>query len=156
MGRTATGVQSIVLDDDPRDEVVGMCIINDAATESIMVLSENGFGKRTDVEEYRKTSRHAKGVKTLAITEKTGYLVAITVVKDDDDLMIINKSGTTIRLHADVIKETKSRVAQGTKVIELKKRNDVISHLSVVPRADEEPEAETGTETEEVSEPSNP
>ena len=104
------------------------------------MLSENGFGKRTDVEEYRKTSRHAKGVKTLAITEKTGYLVAITVIKDDDDLMIINKSGTTIRLHADVIKETKNRVTQGTKVIELKKRNDVISHLSVVPRADDETE----------------
>ncbi len=141
MGRTATGVQSIILDDDPRDAVVGMCIINDAESESIMVLSENGFGKRTDVEEYRKTSRHAKGVKTLAITEKTGYLVAITVVKDEDDLMIINKSGTTIRLHADAIKETKNRVTQGTKVIELKKRNDVISHLSVVPRAEEEPEA---------------
>ena len=140
MGRTATGVQSIILDDDPRDQVVGMCVINDAETESIMVLSENGFGKRTDVEEYRKTSRHAKGVKTLAITEKTGYLVAITVIKDDDDLMIINKSGTTIRLHADVIKETKNRVTQGTKVIELKKRNDVISHLSVVPRADDETE----------------
>ena len=150
MGRIATGVQSIILDNDPRDEVVGMCIINDAETESIMVLSENGFGKRTDVEEYRKTSRHAKGVKTLAITEKTGYLVAITVVKDDDDLMIINKSGTTIRLHADVIKETKSRVTQGTKVIELKKRNDVISHLSVVPRADEEAEAQTEEATEET------
>ena len=149
MGRTATGVQSIVLDNDPRDGVVGMCIINDAETESIMVLSENGFGKRTDVEEYRKTSRHAKGVKTLAITEKTGYLVAITVVKDDDDLMIINKSGTTIRLHADVIKETKNRVTQGTKVIELKKRNDVISHLSVVPRAEEESEADgTAGETD--------
>ena len=153
MGRTATGVQSIILDEDPRDQVVGMCVINDAETESIMVLSENGFGKRTDVEEYRKTSRHAKGVKTLAITEKTGYLVAITVIKDDDDLMIINKSGTTIRLHADVIKETKSRVTQGTKVIELKKRNDVISHLSVVPRADDEPETsegETETQTEET------
>ena len=149
MGRTATGVQSIVLDDDPRDGVVGMCIINDAETESIMVLSENGFGKRTDVEEYRKTSRHAKGVKTLAITEKTGYLVAITVVKDEDDLMIINKSGTTIRLHADVIKETKNRVTQGTKVIELKKRNDVISHLSVVPRADDDPETPAEDETTE-------
>ena len=148
MGRTATGVQSIILDADPRDQVVGMCIINDVETESIMVLSENGFGKRTDVEEYRKTSRHAKGVKTLAITEKTGYLVAITVIKDDDDLMIINKSGTTIRLHADVIKETKSRVTQGTKVIELKKRNDVISHLSVVPRAEDEPEAAEGEEVQ--------
>ena len=155
MGRTATGVQSIVLDDDPRDGVVGMCVINDVQTESIMVLSENGFGKRTGVEEYRKTSRHAKGVKTLAITEKTGYLVAVTVISDDDDLMIINKSGTTIRLHADVIKETKNRVTQGTKVIELKKRNDVISHLSVVPRAEDETSEEsplpTSPEGEEKS-----
>jgi DNA gyrase subunit A len=142
------------LDDDPRDGVVGMCVINDVENESIMVLSENGFGKRTDVEEYRKTSRHCKGVKTIAITEKTGYLVAILVVKDEDDLMIINKSGTTIRLHADDIKTTKSRVTQGVKVIELKKRNDVISHLSVVPRADEEEEA--ATETSEESEQENP
>ena len=148
MGRTATGVQSIILDSDPRDQVVGMCIINDVETESIMVLSENGFGKIDDEDVYRKTSRHAKGVKTLDITEKTGYLVAITVVKDEDDLMIINKSGTTIRLHADVIKETKSRVTQGTKVIELKKRNDVISHLSVVPRAEDEPEATEGEEVQ--------
>ena len=149
MGRVSTGVRSIVLDDDPRDGVVGMCVINDVENESIMVLSENGFGKRTDVEEYRKTSRHCKGVKTIAITEKTGYLVAILVVKDEDDLMIINKSGTTIRLHADDIKTTKSRVTQGVKVIELKKRNDVISHLSVVPRSDEEEES---TDTSEESE----
>jgi DNA gyrase subunit A len=152
MGRVSTGVRSIVLDNDPRDGVVGMCVINDVENESIMVLSENGFGKRTDVEEYRKTSRHCKGVKTIAITEKTGYLVAILVVKDEDDLMIINKSGTTIRLHADDIKTTKSRVTQGVKVIELKKRNDVISHLSVVPRADEEEET---TEASEESESEN-
>ncbi len=138
MGRASTGVQSIILDDDPRDGVVGMCVVNDTDTESIMVLSENGFGKRTCVDEYRKTRRHCKGVKTLAITEKTGYVVAVEIVKDEDDLMIINKSGTTIRLHADNIKVTKTRIAQGVKVIELKKRNDVISHLSVVPRADDE------------------
>ena len=154
MGRNSTGVTSIILDDDPRDGVVGMCVINDVEKESIMVLSEKGFGKRTDVEEYRKTKRHAKGVKTLNITDKTGYLIAMEVVKEEDDLMIINKSGTTIRLHADMIKLTKSRVAQGTKVIELKKRNDVISHLSVVPRDDDEPEGEsdaveTVSETEE-------
>ncbi|MBQ5937798.1 MAG: DNA gyrase subunit A [Bacteroidaceae bacterium] len=157
MGRSATGVQSIVLDDDPRDQVVGMCVINDVETESIMVLSENGFGKRTDVEAYRKTSRHAKGVKTLAITEKTGYLVAITVIKDEDDLMIINKSGTTLRLHADEISVYKNRVTQGIKVIDIKKRNDVISHLSVVPRAEDEPElaegeAEDQNETNETTE----
>ena len=153
MGRNSTGVQSIILDEDPRDCVIGMCVVNDAATESIMVLSENGFGKRTDVEEYRKTSRHCKGVKAMAITEKTGYLVAIEVVKDEDDLMIINKSGTTIRLHADSVKETKSRVAQGTKVIELKKRNDVISHLCVVLRTEEE---RPDGETEESHEPDTP
>ncbi|MBR3432373.1 MAG: DNA gyrase subunit A [Bacteroidaceae bacterium] len=149
MGRVSTGVQSIILDKDPRDGVIGMCVINDVENESIMVLSENGFGKRTDVEEYRKTSRHCKGVKTIAITEKTGYLVAILVVKDEDDLMIINKSGVTIRLHADDIKTTKNRVTQGVKVIELKKRNDVISHLSVVPRSEDEEET---MENEEVSE----
>ena len=152
MSRVSTGVRSIILDNDSRDAVIGMCVINDVENESIMVLSENGFGKRTDVEEYRKTNRHCKGVKTIAITEKTGYLVAILVVKDEDDLMIINKSGTTIRLHADDIKTTKSRVTQGVKVIELKKRNDVISHLSVVPRSDEEEEVteETAENAEEA------
>ena len=155
MGRVSTGVQSIILDKDPRDGVIGMCVINDVENESIMVLSENGFGKRTDVEEYRKTSRHCKGVKTIAITEKTGYLVAILVVKDEDDLMIINKSGITIRLHADDIKTTKSRVTQGVKVIELKKRNDVISHLSVVPRSDEEEETTEASEETAAENESN-
>ena len=149
MGRVSTGVSSIILDkDDERDQVIGMAVINDVENERIMVLSEKGYGKRTDVEEYRKTSRHCKGVKTMAITDKTGYLVALEVVKDEDDLMIINKSGTTIRLHAEDIKETKSRVAQGTKVIELKKRNDVISHLSVVPRDEEEDVTEEDAEVD--------
>ncbi len=151
MGRNSTGVQSIVLDDDPRDGVVGMCVINDVENESIMVLSEKGFGKRTDVEEYRKTNRHAKGVKTLNITDKTGYLVAILVVKDEDDLMIINKSGTTIRMHADRVKTTKNRVTQGTKLIDLKKRNDVISYLISVPRDDSQEET-TDEETQETTE----
>ena len=151
MGRNSTGVQSIVLDDDPRDGVVGMCVINDVENESIMVLSEKGFGKRTDVEEYRKTNRHAKGVKTLNITDKTGYLVAILVVKDEDDLMIINKSGTTIRMHADRVKTTKNRVTQGTKLIDLKKRNDVISYLISVPRDDSQEET-TDEEMQETTE----
>ena len=155
MGRNSTGVQSIVLDADSRDCVVGMTVVNDSENESIMVLSEQGFGKRTNVEEYRKTSRHCKGVKTLDITEKTGYLIAIKVVKDEDDLMIINKSGTTIRLHADVIKETKSRVAQGTKVIELKKRNDSIGHLCIVPRAEEEEESNFEENAENTTEQIN-
>ena len=151
MGRNSTGVQSIVLDDDPRDGVVGMCVINDVENESIMVLSEKGFGKRTDVEEYRKTNRHAKGVKTLNITDKTRYLVAIIVVKDEDDLLIINKSGTTIRMHADRVKTTKNRVTQGTKLIDLKKRNDVISYLISVPRDDSQEET-TDEETQETTE----
>ena len=154
MGRVSTGVYSIVLDDDPMDCVVGMAVVNDPENETIMVLSEQGFGKRTNVEEYRKTSRHAKGVKTLNITDKTGYLVAIQVIRDEDDLMIINKSGTTIRLHAEDLKETKNRVTQGTKVIELKKRNDSISHVCVVPRDEEEdlPEGEELSDGENVIE----
>ncbi len=149
MGRVSTGVNTIILDDNEQDCVVGMAVVNDPENETIMVLSEQGFGKRTSVEEYRKTSRHAKGVKTINITEKTGVLVAIQVVREDDDLMIINKSGTTIRLHVEDLKETKNRVAQGTKVIELKKRNDTISHVCVVPRDDEE---EDGTTSEEIEE----
>ena len=147
MGRNSTGVQSIILDGED-DAVVGMAVINDVENEKILVLSDQGFGKRTDVEEYRKTSRHAKGVKTLNVTEKTGKVVALLVTREDEDLMIINKSGTTIRLHMDVIKETKNRVTQGTKVIELKKRNDQISHVCIVPREEDEAEdAETETLT---------
>jgi DNA gyrase subunit A len=123
-----------------------MAVINDVENEKILVISDQGFGKRTDVEEYRKTSRHAKGVKTLNVTDKTGKVVALLVTKEEEDLMIINKSGTTIRMHMDVIKETKNRVTQGTKVIELKKRNDEISHVCIVPREDDEEEVVEQTE----------
>ncbi len=146
MGRVSTGVNSIVLDNDSDDEVIGMAVVNDVENETILVLSDQGFGKRTDVDEYRKTSRHAKGVKTLNITEKTGRVVSLLVVKDEDDLMIINKSGTTIRMHIDAI-SNQGRNTQGTKLIELKKRKDQISHVCVVPRADDEPETTTGEET---------
>ncbi len=147
MGRVSTGVNSIVLDNDADDEVIGMAVVNDVEKETILVLSDQGFGKRTDVDEYRKTSRHAKGVKTLNITDKTGRVVSLLVVKDEDDLMIINKSGTTIRMHIDAI-SNQGRNTQGTKLIELKKRKDQISHVCVVPRADEEPET---TSEEEVT-----
>ncbi|MBP5484923.1 MAG: DNA gyrase subunit A [Bacteroidaceae bacterium] len=147
MGRNSTGVQSIILDGDD-DAAIGMAVINDVENEKILVISDQGFGKRTDVEEYRKTSRHAKGVKTLNVTDKTGKVVALLVTKEEEDLMIINKSGTTIRLHMDVIKETKNRVTQGTKVIELKKRNDEISHVCIVPREDDEEEVVEQTEGE--------
>ena len=97
MGRVSTGVIGMRLDGGD-DEVVGLVCVNDPQTETIMVVSENGYGKRSEVEDYRKTARGAKGVKTLAITEKTGRLVAIKVVTDENDLMIINKSGVLIRL----------------------------------------------------------
>lgn len=145
MGRNATGVYSLVLDENSDDEVIGMAVINDVENETILVLSDQGFGKRTDVEEYRKTSRHAKGVKTLNITDKTGKVVSLLVVKDEDDLMIINKSGTAIRMHIDEIRNL-GRNTQGTKVIELKKRNDQISHVCVVPRDDEKEDEENPAE----------
>ena len=103
MGRTATGVRGITLDNDGQDEVVGMICIKDLETESVMVVSEQGYGKRSEIEDYRKTNRGGKGVKTMNITEKTGKLVTIKSVTDENDLMIINKSGITIRLKvADV------------------------------------------------------
>lgn len=92
MGRTATGVRGMSLDEDGEDEVVGMICIKDSEAESIMVVSEQGYGKRSDIEDYRKTNRGGKGVKTMNITEKTGKLVTIKSVTDDNDLMIINKS----------------------------------------------------------------
>ena len=151
MGRGATGVSSMVLDGDG-DEVVGMVTVHDPENDSILCLSEKGFGKRSLVDDYRKTSRRAKGVKTLDITDKTGQLVTIRSVKDEQDLMIINKSGVTVRLHVDEIRQT-GRVAQGVKLIDIAKRNDVISNVCVVEREDDLPEEtdeqEQTTETNE-------
>ena len=110
---------------------VGMICIKDPAKESIMVVSEQGYGKRSDLEDYRKTNRGGKGVKTLNITEKTGKLVAIKSVTDDNDLMIINKSGITIRLKvADV--RIMGRATQGVRLINLEKRNDQIASVCKV------------------------
>ncbi len=137
MGRTATGVRGITLDDDGKDEVIGMICIKDPETETIMVVSENGYGKRSDIEDYRKTNRGGKGVKTLNITEKTGHLVAIKSVTDDNDLMIINKSGITIRLKvADV--RIMGRATQGVRLIDLEKRNDQIGSVCKVASESEE------------------
>ena len=131
MGRTATGVRGITLDEDGEDEVVGMICIKDPQKETIMVISENGYGKRSDIEDYRKTNRGGKGVKTLSITEKTGKLVAIKSVTDENDLMIINKSGITIRLRvADV--RIMGRATQGVRLIDLGKRNDSIGSVCKV------------------------
>ena len=140
MGRTATGVRGITLDEDGQDEVVGMICIKDPQKETIMVISEHGYGKRSDIEDYRKTNRGGKGVKTLNITEKTGKLVAIKSVTDENDLMIINKSGITIRLRvADV--RIMGRATQGVRLIDLGKRNDSIGSVCKV-NSDTEEQAE--------------
>ena len=152
MGRTATGVKGMTLDDDGCDEVVGMVCVNDPKTETIMVVSEQGYGKRSDIEDYRVTNRGAKGVKTLNITDKTGKLVAIKVVTDENDLMIINKSGITIRLKvADV--RIMGRATQGVRLINLEKRNDHISSVCKVQTEDEEeiPADETLEESVETT-----
>ena len=131
MGRTATGVRGITLDNDGQDEVVGMICIKDLKTESVMVVSEQGYGKRSEIEDYRKTNRGGKGVKIMNITEKTGKLVTIKSVTDENDLMIINKSGITIRLKvADV--RIMGRATQGVRLINLEKRNDQIGSVCKV------------------------
>lgn len=152
MGRVSTGVRGMRLDGGD-DEVVGMVCVNDPQTETIMVVSEKGYGKRSDIEDYRKTARGAKGVKTLSITEKTGRLVAIKVVTDDNDLMIINKSGILIRLKvADV--RVMGRATQGVRLINLTKKNDTIAGVcKVMSAADEEVvEPETGEAGGEATE----
>lgn len=136
MGRTATGVRGMVLD-GPEDAIVGMVAINDPEKETVLVVSENGFGKRSVVEDYRRTGRSAKGVKTLNITDKTGAVIAIKCVKEDEDLMIINRSGITLRLHVTDIRQC-GRATQGVKLINLTKRNDAISSVCLVPADDEE------------------
>ena len=130
MGRSATGVRGMKVDGGD-DAVVGMIVVNDAENETAMVVSENGYGKRSAIEDYRKTNRGGKGVKTLAITEKTGRLVALKNVTDDNDLMIINKSGIVIRLAvADV--RVMGRATQGVRLINLTKKSDVIASVCKV------------------------
>ena len=151
MGRTATGVRGITLDEDGQDEVIGMICIKDPLKETIMVVSENGYGKRSDIEDYRKTNRGGKGVKTLNITDKTGKLVAIKSVTDENDLMIINKSGITIRLKvADV--RIMGRATQGVRLIDLEKRNDQIGSVcKVTSETEEEGSVAEGEETAPAS-----
>ena len=151
MGRNATGVRGMVLDDGD-DEVVGMVCVNDRDRETVLVVSEQGYGKRSVVDDYRITNRGGKGVRTLNITDKTGRVVAIKSVTEDQDLMIINKSGITLRLRVADIRQA-GRATQGVRLIDLKKRNDVISSVCQVP-TDEEEEVETvdGTELPEAPE----
>ena len=140
MGRVATGVRGMSLDGGD-DEVVGMIVVNDAEKETIMVVSENGYGKRSQVEDYRKTSRGVKGVKTMQITEKTGRVVAIKNVSDEHDLMIINKSGVVIRLSVAECR-VMGRATQGVKLINLTKKNDVIASVCKVMGAELEAQVE--------------
>lgn len=141
MGRTATGVCGMNPDDDGQDEVVGMIVVNDPKTESVMVVSQEGYGKRSEVEDYRMTRRGAKGVKTLNITEKTGKLVAIKNVTDDNDLMIINQSGIVIRMAVAEVR-VMGRNTQGVRLINLTKKNDVIASVCKVMSSDLEARVE--------------
>ena len=160
MGRVSTGVRGMQLDGDD-DQVVGMIIVNNAETETVMVVSENGYGKRSQVEDYRKTNRGGKGVKTFSITDKTGRLVAIKNVTDDNDLMIINKSGIAIRLAVSDCR-VMGRATQGVRLINLSKKNDVIASVCKVMSSEleakladdnsaTEPEATEETEAKETN-----
>ena len=151
IGRTGSGVRGITYDDE-NDEVVGLvCVENDK--ENILVLSEKGFGKRSLVEDYRVTNRGGKGVKTMKISDKTGDLVAIDKISDDNDLMIINRSGITIRLSAGEIR-TSGRATQGVKLINLTKKQDEIASVAVVNHEVEE-EADTEAHATDETESNN-
>ncbi len=148
MGRGATGVKAMAID-QAEDEIVGMVCVEDPEKQTVLVVSEQGFGKRSSVEDYRITNRGGKGVKTLNVTEKVGELVAIKCVTDEDDLMIINKSGITIRLKLSTV-SVQGRVTQGVRLINLTKRNDVISNVCIVPTEEEDEEVQEGeTQTAE-------
>lgn len=146
MGRTASGVRGITLADD-NDEVIGMVSVNDFESD-ILVVSEKGYGKRSKLDDYRITNRGGKGVKTLNISEKTGNLVAIKNVDDQHDLMIINRSGLTIRMAVEDLR-VMGRATQGVKLINIKDNDDIAAVAKVIHERDsEEDQTETGTEIE--------
>jgi len=150
MGRNATGVRGMTLDGE-NDMVVGMICLNDKEKETVMVVSEQGYGKRSDIEDYRITNRGGKGVKTMNITEKTGNLVAIKSVTDENDLVIINKSGITLRMKvADV--RVMGRATQGVRLINLEKRNDEIASVCKVLSESIDEEMQNDDMTEVVAE----
>jgi DNA gyrase subunit A len=139
MGRTATGVRGMTLDNDGKDEVIGMVCIKDPEKETVMVVSEQGYSKRSNIEDYRITNRGGKGVKTLNVTDKTGQLVSIKNVTDENDLMIINKSGITIRVKVADFR-IMGRATQGVRLINLEKRRDEIASVCKVLSESEEEE----------------
>lgn len=134
MGRVSTGVKAMTLDDDNEDSVIGMIVVNDPQTETVMVVSDEGYGKRSLIKDYRLTNRGGKGVKTIQITEKTGKLVAIKNVTDENDLMIINQSGIVIRLAVSECR-IMGRATQGVRLINLSKKNDIIASVCKVTAA---------------------
>ena len=146
-GRNAMGVRGMTLDEGGKDEVIGMISVAPDTEESILVVSEHGYGKRSLVEDYRITNRGTKGVKTLNVTDKTGELVAFEAVTDEHDLMIINRSGITIRIHARDI-SVQGRATQGVRIIDLKKRGDEIASVCRV--LTEEEQEDTAEDTTEV------
>ena len=150
MGRTSTGVRGITLDDDGEDYVIGMIAVDEQCEETIMIVSELGYGKRSDIEDYRKTNRGGKGVKTLNITDKTGKLISIQSVLDNNDLMIINKSGIAIRLDVSSVR-VMGRATQGVRLINLEKRNDNIASICKVNSEDIDPSIEDIDVVEEVN-----
>ena len=148
MGRVSTGVRGMRLDDDGSDEVVGMICMHPDDNKNVMVMSENGFGKRSLLDGYRITNRGGKGVKTMNVTEKTGHVVAIKSVDDDNDLMIINKSGITLRIRVADFR-VMGRATQGVRIINLDKRGDEIASVCCVD-TDPEEEAVEAVENPEI------
>ena len=152
MGRTASGVRAIRLEEDGKDCAIGMICVENNSDKTVLVISENGYGKRTRLDDedgepvYRITSRGAKGVKTMNITDKTGHLVGLHAADDNQDLMLITKSGTAIRMAMDTIR-VMGRATQGVKLIELQKRNDTLMFGCIVPK--EEDNDEQGTENDQ-------
>ena len=145
MGRVSSGVRAISIEDN--NEVIGMIAIEPGSNQDVLVLSENGYGKRTDLEEYRITNRGGKGVKTINVTEKTGELISIQAVTDENDLMIINRSGLTIRTSADQIRVA-GRATQGVKIIDLRE-GDAIASVTAVPKTEEDEEIVASVESAE-------
>jgi len=157
MGRTATGVRAIKLDEDGKDRAIGMICVEKDSKESVLVISEKGFGKRTNLDDengepiYRITNRGGKGVKTMNLTDKTGNLIGLEAVTDEQDLMLITKSGTAIRMAMSAI-SVLGRATQGVKLIELQKRNDTLMFGCTVPKEEtEEQAAEETAATEETT-----
>ncbi|PZU09442.1 MAG: DNA gyrase subunit A, partial [Chryseobacterium sp.] len=147
VGRGSIGVRGIAMEDD--DEAIGMIVVNDVEKETVLVVSEKGYGKRTAVEDYRITNRGGKGVITLNITEKTGNLIAIQNVTDEDGLMIINKSGVAIRMGMDEMR-VMGRNTQGVRLINLKKNDEIAAIAKVEMDKDVEEDSEENEEGAET------